>query len=117
MFLEVNEMPESSGIDGLPEDAIPIGDVTKFFPKIGVAGVKLRPEAELNVGDEIFFVRKDTDSWDSLVVSSLEKDREKISRATGDDHIGVLIGTPVERRSTIYRRPQSHTNEDSSEMD
>ena len=110
-------MNDSSGIDGLPKDTVPVGNVTNFFTKISVAGVELRPEAELNIGDEIFFVRKDTGRWDSLIAKSIELDRKKIKSAKEGDIIGVLIGTPVKRGSTIYRRLQSNTNEDSSEMD
>ena len=99
-------MPESAVTPGLPDGVVPVGDVTNYFTRIGVAAVKLLPDGELELGDEILFFRKDTDDWDTLKVTSLHKDRQPISNANGGDHIGVLIGVPIGRNTAIYRMPR-----------
>ncbi|MFC1656420.1 hypothetical protein ACFL14_00420 [Patescibacteria group bacterium] len=99
-------MSETAAIKGLPSGAIPIGEVTNFFTNKLVAAVKILPEEKLEIGDEILFFRKDMDDWESMKVTSLHMDREPISIAKGGDHVGVLTGIPVGRRTTIYRKPQ-----------
>ena len=104
-------MSESSGIPGLPEGATRVGKVSNFYSRRGVIAVQIDPGAELAVGDEIRFVRKDTDNWDSLKIISLQKNREPISKATGGEHVGVLTGVPVGKNEIIYRIPQPRSTE------
>ena len=96
-------MAEPNVTEGLPAEAIPVADVTKVFPGRKVAGVCIRPGEELQIGDKIFFIRKDTGDWDSIVADSIELNHKKVKVANAGEVVGVYIGASVERKSTIYR--------------
>lgn len=65
----------------------PIGKVTHYYGKVGVAIVKLQDE--LKVGDRIRF-EKGEQSFDQEV-SSLHKDYQPIEKASVGEEVGIKV--------------------------
>ena len=90
-----------------PNGSIPVGNVIKYFPNIGVIGVEILPDRMLELGDEIVFVRKDTDDWGSPIkITSMEVNRQKVTFAGEGDLVGILVGAPISRKETIFLIPK-----------
>lgn len=76
----------------------PIGKVTHYYDKIGVAIVKL--SGALKEGDEVKFKGKNTD-FDQLV-ESMEIEHEKVKNAKKGDVIGVQVKEKVRENDFLY---------------
>ncbi|VVB81855.1 Uncharacterised protein [uncultured archaeon] len=82
----------------MPE-AKPIGKVTHFFDKIGVAVVKL--EAVLKVGDKIKFEGHGT-SFEQ-VVDSMQVEHEKIAASKKGQEVGMKVAQPVKAGDLVFK--------------
>ncbi len=80
-------------------EAKPIGKVTHFFDKIGVAIVKL--EAALKVGDKVKFEGHGA-SFEQPV-DSMQIDREPIKEAKKGDEVGMKVTQPVKAGDLVFK--------------
>ncbi len=76
----------------------PVGKVTHFFDKIGVAVIKL--EAALKVGDKIKF---EGHSSFEQVVDSMQVDREPIEEAEDGQEVGMKVAQPVKAGDLVFK--------------
>ncbi len=81
----------------MPE--VVIGEVTDFFAKPVVAGIKL--SGTLRQGDKIHIKGATTDM--ELVVESMQIDRVSITEGKADDLIGIQIAERVRRGDMVYK--------------
>ena len=81
----------------MPE--IKIGQVTDFFAKPGVAGVKL--DGSLSIGDSIHILGSTTDMV--LVVESMQIDRVNITKGDNGDLIGLKVPDRVRHGDKVYK--------------
>lgn len=81
----------------MPE--VVIGEVTDFFAKPVVAGIKL--SGTLRLGDKIHIKGATTDM--ELVVESMQIDRVSITEGKADDLIGIQIAERVRRGDMVYK--------------
>lgn len=103
------EEDQDSGIDSMTDDVLlteesgsrsRIGTVEHFFSKVSVVAIKL--EAELSVGD---LIEIDTGNGTvSETVSSMQIDRESITRAQAGDSVGIKLSRAVPAGSAVYRQ-------------
>ena len=77
-----------------------IGDVIKFFGKIGVAAIRVL-EGSLKVGDKIRIVGHTTDV--SLTVDSLQVENQNVQEAGPGADIGIKVKDRVRKGDTIYK--------------
>ena len=75
-----------------------MGKVTKYFPKVEVAGVKL--VSDLAVGDDIIVIGNTTGIIKSKV-ESLEFDRKPITKAVKGQEVGLKISS-VRTNDEVY---------------
>jgi selenocysteine-specific translation elongation factor len=81
----------------MPE--VVIGEVTDFFAKPVVAGIKL--SGTLRLGDKIHIKGATTDM--ELAVESMQIDRVSITEGKADDLIGIQIAERVRRGDMVYK--------------
>ena len=77
-----------------------IGDVIKFFGKIGVAAIRLL-EGSLKVGDKIRIVGHTTDV--SLTVDSLQVENQNVQEAGPGADIGIKVKDRVREHDAVYK--------------
>ncbi len=75
-----------------------VGEVERFFDKVGVAAIHL--SGDLKVGDRIEI--EDGTGTVSLEVSSMQIDRKDVEAAGAGDSIGVKVEAPVKKGSEVY---------------
>ena len=77
----------------------PIGKITHYFGKIGVAIIELTDT--LKVGDRIKIGQKTSGFEQS--VASMEIDRNKVQEAKAGDSVGLKVDQKVKEGSEAYR--------------
>ena len=77
----------------------PIGTITHFFGKIGVAIIELTDV--LKVGETIKIIGKNTDF--EQVVGSMEMDKQKIEAAAAGDSVGLKVNQKAREGSQVFR--------------
>lgn len=76
----------------------PIGEVTHYYDKIGVAVVKFFKAVK--VGDEIEFKGKQTDF--SQIIGSMQYDHKSIEKAKKSDEVGMKVNEHVKEGDKIF---------------
>lgn len=76
-----------------------IGKVTHFFPKIGVAVVKL--EAGLKKGERIKFKHKEEEF--EQAVASMQVEHNEIAEAKAGMEIGMKVDKPVKAGFEVFK--------------
>ncbi|MDD1654657.1 MAG: hypothetical protein LUO91_02995 [Methanomicrobiales archaeon] len=76
-----------------------VGKITHYFPKIGVAVVKL--SANLRQGDQV--VVKGTHTNFQQMVSSMQIEHANIAQATPGQEIGMKVTQPVHVGDQVFR--------------
>ena len=79
-------------------DKKPIGEVTHYYDKIGVAVVKF--SKAVKVGDEIEFKGKQTDF--SQAISSMQYDHKNIDSAKRGDEVGMKVEDHVKEGDKVF---------------
>ncbi len=77
-----------------------IGEVIKFFSKIGVAAIRVS-EGSLKVGDQIRIVGHTTDFTQTL--DSIQIENENIPEAGPGADIGVKVKDKVREHDMVYK--------------
>lgn len=77
-----------------------VGQVIKFFSKIGVAAVRLS-EGSLKVGDQIHIVGHTTDFTQS--VDSMQIENTTVQEAGPGADIGIKVKDKVREHDTVYK--------------
>ena len=77
-----------------------VGEVIKFFGKIGVAAIRLK-EGSLKVGDSIHIVGHTTDV--SETVDSMQVDNKEVQEAGPGADIGTKIKGRVREHDVVYK--------------
>jgi selenocysteine-specific translation elongation factor len=81
----------------MPE--VQVGEVTDFFAKPVVAGIKLN--GTLKIGDNIHIKGSTTDM--SLTVESMQINRVDITEGKAGDLVGIKVPDRVRRGDTVYK--------------
>lgn len=76
----------------------PIGKITHYFPKIGVAVVEL--SGELKKGDRIAIEGK-SEPFEQ-VVASMQIEKVDVSAARAGQAIGMKVDKPVKKGDVVY---------------
>lgn len=82
----------------LPEEK-PIGQVSHYFSKIGVAVIDLA--GALAEGDRVRFIGGETDFEQE--VSSMEVDHKKVEQAKKGDSVGLKVEQKVREGYKVYK--------------
>jgi translation elongation factor EF-Tu-like GTPase len=77
-----------------------IGEVIKFFGKIGVAAIRLT-EGALKVGDQIHFVGHTTDVVQTL--DSMQIENKSVQEAGPGADIGIKVKDKVREHDVVYK--------------
>jgi len=77
-----------------------VGEVIKYFSKIGVAAIRLN-EGALKVGDQIRIVGHTTDFTQTL--ESMQIENNSVQEAGPGADIGVKVKEKVREHDVIYR--------------
>ena len=77
-----------------------VGDVIKFFGKIGVAAIRLT-EGGLKVGDQIHIVGHTTDLTQSL--DSMQIENQSVPEAGPGADIGIRVKDKVREHDVVYK--------------
>jgi putative protease len=77
-----------------------VGQVIKFFGKIGVAAIRLS-EGSLKVGDQIHFVGHTTDV--TQAVDSMQIENSNVQEAGPGADIGIRVKDKVREHDTVYK--------------
>jgi putative protease len=77
-----------------------VGEVIKFFGKIGVAAIRIT-EGSLKVGDKIHIVGHTTDV--SQTVDSMQVENKNVQEAGVGADIGIKVKDRVREHDTVYR--------------
>jgi translation elongation factor EF-Tu-like GTPase len=77
-----------------------IGEVMKFFGKIGVAAIRLT-EGSLKVGDKIRIVGHTSDL--SQVIESMQVENASVPEAGPGADIGIKVKERVREHDTVYK--------------
>jgi putative protease len=77
-----------------------IGEVIKFFGKIGVAAIRLS-EGSLKVGDKIHIVGHTTDI--SQVVESMQIENKNVQEAGPGADIGIKVTGRTREHDVVYK--------------
>jgi hypothetical protein len=77
-----------------------VGEVIKFFGKIGVAAIRLT-EGGLKVGDKIRFAGHTTNLTHTL--DSMQIENQSVQEAGPGADIGVKVTGKVRENDTVYR--------------
>jgi hypothetical protein len=84
------------------QDVMQVGQITHYFPKIGVGVIEL--SQPLSVGDKILIKGPTTDF--EQTVDSMQIDRENILRAEAKQAIGLKLAQPVKEKDMVYKKSQ-----------
>jgi len=79
--------------------AEPIGRVTAYFARIGVAAIEL--DSPLLAGDSITIKGATTDF--TMVVESMQIDHETVEMAGAGDGVGLLVAERVRPGDLVYK--------------
>ena len=77
-----------------------VGEVVKFFSKVGVAAIKLT-DGTLRVGDRIKIKGHSTEFEDQ--VQSMQIDNQPVEKADAGQMIGVKVKDRVREKDLIYK--------------
>jgi putative protease len=77
----------------------PIGQVTHYYGRIGVAVLEL--DAELRIGDQILILGHTTDL--TQPVSSMEIEHQKVQSVGPGAEVAIKVDEPVRRGDLIYK--------------
>jgi len=77
-----------------------VGQVIKFFSKIGVAAIRLT-EGSLKVGDQIHIVGHTTDL--TQTVDSMQIENNNVQEAGPGADIGIKVKDKVREHDTVYK--------------
>jgi translation elongation factor EF-Tu-like GTPase len=77
-----------------------VGEVIKFFGKIGVAAIRLT-EGGVKVGDQIRIVGHTTDLRQSL--DSMQMENQDVLEAGPGSEIGIRVKDKVRERDVVYK--------------
>jgi putative protease len=77
----------------------PIGKITHFFPKIGVAVLELT--APLKVGEKIEISGKSEPL--EMVVESMQVEHKNIASAKKGDSVGMKVPKPVKDGDSVFK--------------
>jgi len=77
----------------------PVGKITRYFDKIGVAVVAL--DGGLKVGDKIKIGKKDT--FFEQEVKSMQIEHEKIEKAKKGQEVGMKVKEKVREGYLVYK--------------
>jgi translation elongation factor EF-Tu-like GTPase len=77
-----------------------VGEVIKFFGKIGVAAVRLS-EGSLKVGDQIHVVGHTTDF--SQTIDSMQVENKNVQEAGPGADIGIKVKEKVREHDVVYK--------------
>jgi putative protease len=77
-----------------------VGDVIKFFGKIGVAAIRLT-EGGLKIGDQIHIVGHTTDLVQSL--DSMQVENKEVQEAGPGADIGIRVKDKVREHDVVYK--------------
>ncbi len=77
-----------------------VGQVIKYFGKIGVAAIRIS-EGSLKVGDQIHIVGHTTDI--TLTVDSLQIENSNVQEAGPGADIGIKVKDKVREHDTVYK--------------
>ena len=77
-----------------------IGDVIKYFGKIGVAAIRLS-EGSLKVGDTIHIVGHTTDV--TQAIDSVQIENKNVQEAGPGADIGIKVKDRVRERDVVYK--------------
>jgi len=83
---------------GAPEER-PVGQVTHYFGKVGVAAVQLSDA--LSVGERIHFQGHTTDFVADI--DSMQIEHEAVDQAHSGDSVGIKVPTKVRPGDMVYR--------------
>jgi putative protease len=76
----------------------PVGKITHYYDKIGVAVVEL--DKALKVGNTIKIVKGDTEF--TQAVDSMQIDRKEVKSAKKGDSIGLKIDQPIRPGAQVF---------------
>jgi len=76
----------------------PVGKITHYYDKIGVAVVEL--DKALKVGSTIKIVKGDTEF--TQAVDSMQIDRKEVKSAKKGDSIGLKIDQPIRPGAQVF---------------
>ena len=76
-----------------------VGEVERYFEKIGVAAIKLT--GSISVGDTLEI--DDNDETIRLRISSMQIDRKDVTVASEGDDVGIKLNHPVGSGGKVYR--------------
>ena len=77
-----------------------VGEVVKFFSKVGVAAIKVT-EGTIRVGDRIKFKGHSTDFEDQI--QSMQIENQPVEKAEVGQMIGVKVRDRVREKDVVYR--------------
>jgi len=77
-----------------------VGQVIKFFSKIGVAAIRLS-EGSLKVGDQIHVVGHTTDV--TQTVDSIQIENQNVQEAGSGADIGIKVKEKVREHDAVYK--------------
>jgi putative protease len=77
-----------------------VGEVIKYFGKIGVAAIHLT-EGSLKVGDQIHIVGHTTDV--SQGIDSMQVENKSVQEAGPGVDIGIKVGGKVREHDVVYK--------------
>ncbi|RPJ09804.1 MAG: translation elongation factor-like protein [Deltaproteobacteria bacterium] len=77
-----------------------VGEVIKFFGKIGVAAIALK-DGSLKVGDHTHIVGHTTDV--SQTVDSMQVDNKEVQEAGPGADVGIKINDRVREHDVVYK--------------
>jgi putative protease len=86
---EVREMAEEK-----------IGEVSKYFAKVGVAGIQIEI-GSLSAGDTIHIVGKTTDFTQR--VDSMQLENQAIEKATPGQLVGIRVKDRVREKDQVFK--------------
>ena len=76
-----------------------VGKVFAYYPKIGVAAIKL--SGSLSVGDEIHIKGATTDL--KQIVDSMQTEHEELEKAKKGDSVGIKVEDKVRPNDVVYK--------------
>ena len=89
----IEDLLESGRQFAVPQEYQLVGKVRKLFPKLGVASISLNSEASVKIGDTISF--RGTDSYNEVVLESIQVNSLVVDAVDGPKDFGIKIGESV----------------------
>ena len=87
-------------VEGGPMAEVELGRVTRYFPKIGVAGIEITQDS-LAVGDTIRIKGHTSDFLQK--VDAMQIDGQSVPEATVGQAIGVKVGQHAREHDIVYK--------------